>query len=96
MTRTGEFSETILAGVGITIAFVARFFKWVLDSWSLPPQLGRVICGWDRTMAPNFRQSEILTLARDQGKVVVEDLASHFAVTLQTIQIGRASCRERV
>lgn len=37
-------------------------------------------------MAQNFRQSEILKLARDQGKVVVEDLASHFAVTLQTIR----------
>lgn len=37
-------------------------------------------------MAQNFRQTEILKLARDQGKVVVEDLASHFAVTLQTIR----------
>ena len=37
-------------------------------------------------MAQNFRQTEILKLARDQGKVVVEDLAVHFAVTLQTIR----------
>ncbi len=37
-------------------------------------------------MAQNFRQTEILKLARDQGKVVVEDLASHFTVTLQTIR----------
>lgn len=37
-------------------------------------------------MAQNFRQTEILKLARDQGKVVVEDLAAHFAVTLQTIR----------
>ena len=37
-------------------------------------------------MAQNFRQTEILKLARDQGKVVVDDLATHFAVTLQTIR----------
>lgn len=37
-------------------------------------------------MALNFRQAEILKLARDHGKVVVEDLAAHFAVTLQTIR----------
>ncbi|MFD1914209.1 DeoR/GlpR family DNA-binding transcription regulator [Halodurantibacterium flavum] len=37
-------------------------------------------------MPQNFRQSEILTLARDRGKVVVEELADHFGVTLQTIR----------
>ena len=37
-------------------------------------------------MAQNFRHGEILGLARDHGKVVVEDLASHFGVTLQTIR----------
>ena len=37
-------------------------------------------------MAQNFRHGEILGLARDQGKVVVEDLAAHFGVTLQTIR----------
>ncbi|TMV66868.1 DeoR/GlpR transcriptional regulator, partial [Thioclava sp. BHET1] len=37
-------------------------------------------------MAQNFRHAEILKLAREQGKVVVEDLASHFGVTLQTIR----------
>lgn len=37
-------------------------------------------------MAQNFRHGEILKLARDQGKVVVEDLAQHFGVTLQTIR----------
>ncbi len=37
-------------------------------------------------MAQNFRQTEILKLARDHGKVVVEDLAAHFNVTLQTIR----------
>lgn len=37
-------------------------------------------------MAQNFRHAEILKLARDNGKVVVEDLASHFGVTLQTIR----------
>ncbi|MDA3889704.1 MAG: DeoR/GlpR family DNA-binding transcription regulator [Allgaiera sp.] len=37
-------------------------------------------------MAQNFRHGEILQLARDRGKVVVEDLAGHFGVTLQTIR----------
>ncbi|MFC2969866.1 DeoR/GlpR family DNA-binding transcription regulator [Acidimangrovimonas pyrenivorans] len=37
-------------------------------------------------MAQNFRHAEILQLARERGKVVVEDLASHFGVTLQTIR----------
>lgn len=37
-------------------------------------------------MSLNFRQSEILNLARKQGKVTVEGLASHFNVTLQTIR----------
>lgn len=37
-------------------------------------------------MAQNFRHGEILQLARDNGKVVVEDLATHFGVTLQTIR----------
>ncbi len=37
-------------------------------------------------MAQNFRHGEILKLAREQGKVVVEDLAAHFGVTLQTIR----------
>ncbi|WP_102226277.1 DeoR/GlpR family DNA-binding transcription regulator [Acidimangrovimonas sediminis] len=37
-------------------------------------------------MAQNFRHGEILQLARDRGKVVVEDLAQHFGVTLQTIR----------
>ncbi|PQO24330.1 DeoR family transcriptional regulator [Rhodobacteraceae bacterium WD3A24] len=37
-------------------------------------------------MAQNFRQGEILRLAREQGNVVVEDLAAHFGVTLQTIR----------
>jgi DeoR family transcriptional regulator, glycerol-3-phosphate regulon repressor len=35
---------------------------------------------------PTTRQSEILSLARAQGKVTVEDLALHFAVTPQTIR----------
>ncbi len=37
-------------------------------------------------MPQNFRQTEILKRARDQGKVVVEELAAHFGVTLQTIR----------
>lgn len=37
-------------------------------------------------MALNFRQSEILELARAEGRVVVEDLAARFDVTLQTIR----------
>jgi DeoR family transcriptional regulator, glycerol-3-phosphate regulon repressor len=37
-------------------------------------------------MAQNFRHAEILKLARDEGKVVVERLAAHFGVTLQTIR----------
>lgn len=37
-------------------------------------------------MAENFRHAEILKLAREQGNVVVDDLAAHFGVTLQTIR----------
>lgn len=37
-------------------------------------------------MALSFRQSEILDIARTEGRVVVEDLASRFDVTLQTIR----------
>ena len=37
-------------------------------------------------MALNFRQSEILGLARSEGRVVVEDLAERFGVTVQTIR----------
>ncbi|MCF1708195.1 DeoR/GlpR family DNA-binding transcription regulator [Tabrizicola sp. J26] len=37
-------------------------------------------------MALSFRQSEILDLARVEGRVVVEDLARRFDVTLQTIR----------
>jgi DeoR family transcriptional regulator, glycerol-3-phosphate regulon repressor len=37
-------------------------------------------------MALSFRQTEILDLARSDGRVVVEDLASRFDVTLQTIR----------
>jgi DeoR family glycerol-3-phosphate regulon repressor len=37
-------------------------------------------------MAQNFRQGEILKIAREEGKVVVEDLAARFGVTLQTVR----------
>jgi len=37
-------------------------------------------------MALNFRQAEILELARIEGRVAVEDLAQRFDVTLQTIR----------
>ena len=37
-------------------------------------------------MAQNFRHSEILTIAREAGKVTVEGLAGHFNVTAQTIR----------
>lgn len=37
-------------------------------------------------MALNFRQSEILEIAKGEGRVIVEDLASRFDVTLQTIR----------
>ena len=37
-------------------------------------------------MAQNFRHSEILTIAREAGKVTVEGLATHFNVTAQTIR----------
>ena len=37
-------------------------------------------------MALSFRQSEILEIARADGRVVVEDLAQRFGVTLQTIR----------
>jgi DeoR family transcriptional regulator, glycerol-3-phosphate regulon repressor len=35
---------------------------------------------------PNYRQSEIITMLRQSGRVAVEDLAAHFGVTLQTIR----------
>ena len=38
------------------------------------------------TMVQNLRHDEILTLAREQGKVTVEMLARHFDVTTQTIR----------
>ena len=34
----------------------------------------------------NFRQHEILSIARNTGKVTVEGLAEHFNVTPQTIR----------
>ena len=37
-------------------------------------------------MVSNFRQQEILELARSQGKVSVDDLAERFDVTVQTIR----------
>ena len=37
-------------------------------------------------MALSFRQTEILEIARSEGRVVVEDLAQRFEVTLQTIR----------
>jgi DeoR family transcriptional regulator, glycerol-3-phosphate regulon repressor len=37
-------------------------------------------------MALNFRQTEILELVRAEGRVMVEDLAQRFDVTLQTIR----------
>jgi DeoR family glycerol-3-phosphate regulon repressor len=37
-------------------------------------------------MKINFRQVEILDIARRDGKVGVEDLASRFGVTVQTIR----------
>lgn len=37
-------------------------------------------------MALSFRQTEILELARSEGRVIVEDLAQRFDVTLQTIR----------
>lgn len=37
-------------------------------------------------MALSFRQSEILDIARAEGRVMVEDLAERFGVTLQTIR----------
>lgn len=37
-------------------------------------------------MALSIRQTEILDLARSEGRVIVEDLAERFSVTLQTIR----------
>jgi DeoR family glycerol-3-phosphate regulon repressor len=34
----------------------------------------------------NYRQTEIVSLLRQSGRVAVEDLATHFGVTLQTIR----------
>jgi DeoR family glycerol-3-phosphate regulon repressor len=40
----------------------------------------------EHPVALSFRQSEILEIARAEGRVVVEDLAQRFDVTLQTIR----------
>ncbi len=45
-------------------------------------------------MAANFRQGEILDIARSEGKVTVEALAQRFAVTLQTIRRDLADLAE--
>ena len=37
-------------------------------------------------MALSFRQTEILEIARAEGKVIVETLAERFGVTVQTIR----------
>ena len=37
-------------------------------------------------MVTNFRQREILDLARKDGKVTVEGLSEHYDVTVQTIR----------
>ncbi|MCF2905204.1 DeoR/GlpR family DNA-binding transcription regulator [Octadecabacter sp. CECT 8868] len=37
-------------------------------------------------MSQSFRQQEIQEIARRDGKVIVEDLAAHFGVTVQTIR----------
>ncbi|SFP18558.1 DeoR/GlpR family DNA-binding transcription regulator [Tranquillimonas alkanivorans] len=37
-------------------------------------------------MSQNFRHSEIIEIARREGRVTVEGLAEHFGVTLQTIR----------
>jgi DeoR family glycerol-3-phosphate regulon repressor len=42
--------------------------------------------GKEQAVALNFRQTEILELARAEGRVMVEDLAQRFDVTLQTIR----------
>lgn len=49
------------------------------------------ICGTchevkEKIVALSFRQTEILEIARSEGRVVVEALAEHFGVTLQTIR----------
>ena len=41
---------------------------------------------WGRVVVLSIRQSEILDLARSEGKVLVDDLAGRFGVTLQTIR----------
>ncbi|MEM1005219.1 MAG: DeoR/GlpR family DNA-binding transcription regulator, partial [Pseudomonadota bacterium] len=37
-------------------------------------------------MSLSFRQSDILDLAKQRGRVAVDDLATHFGVTVQTIR----------
>ncbi|MFY8147163.1 MAG: DeoR family transcriptional regulator, partial [Rhodobacter sp.] len=37
-------------------------------------------------MALSFRQTEILDIARSEGRVIVDQLADRFGVTLQTIR----------
>lgn len=45
-------------------------------------------------MALSFRQGEILEIARSEGRVIVEDLAQRFDVTLQTIRRDLAELSE--
>ena len=44
-------------------------------------------------MVTNFRQRQILNLARKDGKVTVEGLAEHYDVTVQTI---RSDCSWKI
>ncbi|WP_227268609.1 DeoR/GlpR family DNA-binding transcription regulator [Roseobacter weihaiensis] len=45
-------------------------------------------------MSQGFRQPDILKIARQDGKVTVENLAAHFGVTLQTIRRDLAELAE--
>jgi len=56
---------------------------------------------YPRPMSQNFRHPEIIEIARTEGRVVVEDLATRFGVTVQTIrrdltELAEAGRLERV
>jgi DeoR family glycerol-3-phosphate regulon repressor len=71
---------------GAAARFVKEYVRLCSFSLALRRIEGIITRTEERLMAFSLRQSEILDLARADGKVLVEDLAQRFGVTLQTIR----------
>jgi DeoR family glycerol-3-phosphate regulon repressor len=67
-------------------ACARRNFSGLIGGGTLSKLHGYPAKKKERAMALSFRQSEIIEIARAEGRVVVEDLAQRFDVTLQTIR----------